>query len=209
MRSVRVFLALTVFTLVVSGALFAATRRVSESVWPMTFNGHNGCTVTSINQEKHYWLTAAHCVDASGDDEPTVRAIMGEPIEPVAVDYKVDVAVVQTARASAPALKLATTAPQLEDPIRMVGYPFGFPFQVTVTGAVAALDAPLANEDGSVTRFMLVNMTGAPGNSGSAILNTAGEVVSVLQIGWGRSFSPMMGGVPFSELSAYRRYFEH
>lgn len=219
MRSLRVVLACVVFVLVVAGALFAGGRPISKSVWPMTFDGRNGCTVTSINEPKHLWLTAAHCVDTTddvddlGEPKPVVRAIKGEPIHNIVFDKKHDLAIVQTLTVSAPAVKLADHAPSVPVPgsddqdslVYVVGYPFGFPFQVNVRGYAAALSGVLDAED--TQKYALFNLTGAPGNSGSAILNADGKIVSVLQVGWGRSFSPMVGGVVFADLAAYRQYF--
>lgn len=186
----------------------------------MTFDGRNGCTVTSINEQKHLWLTAAHCVDTSGDvddlgePKPVVRAIKGEAIHNVVFDKVHDLAIVQTTTVSAPAVKLATHPPTVPVPgsddqnslVYVVGYPFGFPFQVNVRGYAAALSGVLNDED--TQAYALFNLTGAPGNSGSAILNSRGEVVSVLQVGWGRSWSPVVGGIVFSDLAKYREYFQ-
>jgi len=62
---------------------------------------------------------------------------------------------------------------------------------------------------------MIVDMRGAPGNSGSAVVNKRGEIVSVVQIGWGvrdafgnNLFGPVLGGVPFEVLAKYRSYWE-
>lgn len=209
--------------------LATATVAVAEphaAVWPLTSNGRNICTATSINTEKHYWLTAQHCVrlkdatpvvvvDAKGKDhlqqgppEPEVLAIMGEPIIVIMRDVPNDLAIVQTPNRPGPAaLKLALTGPENEDFIRMIGHPLGFPFQLTVSGKVAALDALVEKDDHP---YMLVNMTGAPGNSGSAILNVLGDIVSVLQAGWGGgNFGSMMAGVPFKTLDTYRSYFSN
>lgn len=220
MRTVRVIVASLVFVLVVAGALFAANQKVSKSVWPMTFNGRNGCTVTSINEKAHYWLTAAHCVDTSDDTDQdgnpvkVVREIKGDAISNVVFDKAHDVAIVRTKTESAPAVKMADHAPSVPHPgsdearslVYVVGYPFGFPFQVSVRGYAAALKGVLDEDDPQ--EYALFNLTGAPGNSGSAILNGNGEVVSVLQVGWGRSFGPMMGGIVFADLMKYRSYFE-
>ena len=40
----------------------------------------------------------------------------------------------------------------------------------------------------------------APGNSGSPVMSTKGEVVSVLQMGWSRSFTPVTGGATYTNL---------
>lgn len=201
MRTIRVALAVATFLLVVAGALFAASRQ-SSSVAPLTQDGHNVCTTTAIG-DGHRWLTAAHCVD-----EPV--AIKGEIASVILRDVINDVAFLQTQKVSAPPLRLATRAPEVEDPVKMIGYPFGWPFQATVFGSVAALKGDLWPGEPPYTVFQIA---GAPGNSGSAILNSRGEVISVLQVVADRMpdrgrFAGMLGGVTFETLRRYRGYFD-
>ena len=187
-------------------ATVAAGRPTSVSVYPLQSDGRNVCTTTSIDDVRHYWLTAAHCIDG----DVTGLTIKGDPILVIVRDVPNDIAILQTPVASAPALKLARKAPKVEDAVRVVGYPLGMVFQVTVRGFVAAVNGTIEEhtEEGAVTQhFTLFNLTGAPGNSGSSIVNVRGEVVSVLQVGWGRSFSPMIGGAVFETLATYRSYF--
>jgi hypothetical protein len=155
----------------------------------------NICTVTSINEEKHFWLGVAHCF---ADENP--RYIMGDVVSVVMRDVKNDIAIVHTPRASAPAVPLATVAPKVKDIIWMTGYPLGWQIQVTTGGNVAAIDVD----------NVIFNITAARGNSGSAILNENGEIVSILQTGYGdpRFFAIIMGGERLDVLEAYRSYWE-
>lgn len=217
MRSIRVLAVIAAFVLsLVVLPTVACAADPADSVFPLQMirveaseDGFgevsatlaNICTVTSINEKQHGWLTAAHCVD---DDAP--RYIMGEQVRIVLRDVPNDIAFLQTTRVSAPAVPLAATAPAVKDAVCVVGYPLGFTFQVTTLGTVAALSAPL---DPKGPPYTLFNVTGARGNSGSPILNSAGEIVSVLQIGFSQfSFSPMVGGVRFDALAAYRGAWE-
>lgn len=202
MRSVRVFvIALVALAL----SVVAVARPVSESVWPLSTGEKNFCTASSINEARHLWLTAAHCVDNDGP-----MLVMGDPIRVIVRDVVNDIAIVSTPRASAPALRLAKQAPQVQEELRMIGYPFGFPFQVTVRGWVAALSGVVWEGRPPYTLFQI---TAAPGNSGSAIVNKRGEVVSVLQVTADRmpergEFAGMLGGALFDTLAKYRGYFE-
>lgn len=54
---------------------------------------------------------------------------------------------------------------------------------------------------------MIFDVAAAPGNSGSPVMNLDGEIVSVLQIGWSRSFSPVSGGATYANLLWFSRYF--
>src|SRR4051812_47487278 len=65
----------------------------------------NICTITSINERKHYWLTAAHCV---GSPE---LYIANRRADVVWVDTVADLAVLYTEGYSLPALKLRNTRP--------------------------------------------------------------------------------------------------
>jgi S1-C subfamily serine protease len=160
----------------------------------------NICTASSINEEKRLWLTAAHCVDGT---EPVY--LLGEGVTMVIQDVKADIAIVSTVTAALPALKLATKGPRVEDRIKVAGYPFGFTQPLITLGTVATPSIVL---DPNYPAFMLIQAAGAPGNSGSPIVNTKHEIVSVLQIGWGRTFSPIMGGATFDVLAGYRLYWQ-
>lgn len=200
---------LTVLSAVVLLVLPAGAVDLYESVWPMAdAQNRNFCTASSVNEKNHLWLTAAHCVTEGG-------FIAGGVFEIVEADFVADVAVVYTPEASAPALKMAKRmAPVCEDTddkdcrVMVVGYPFGLMdtggLGIVTVGAVAAHSVVVEN---GVPPFALFSVTGAPGNSGSAILNHKGEVISVLQIGWGRSFGSMVGGATFDVMQHYRDYF--
>lgn len=164
----------------------------------------NFCTATSISESGHLWLTAAHCVapvkDEAGQEWDFPRYIMGDLVFPVVVSVEKDLAVVYTLHASAPALKVAKKAPKHFDKLVVWGHPFGYGTVFPFIGYVSVLEwLELGNEK----PYMVYHLTGAPGNSGSAVLNSRNEIISVLQIGWGRSFSPVTGGATFEELTRF------
>lgn len=165
----------------------------------------NMCTVGSMNAEEHLWLTAAHCVvdPAEGPEGPAAprpRYIMGDEVTKVAVDEKVDLAILRTERAVAPALALATTPPTYGDDLILIGHPFGFRAPIVTFGTVA--NPAMIVEDGE-KEYMLYTTPAAPGNSGSPVLDRFGRVVSVLQVGWGRVFGPVVGGATFEQLRKF------
>ena len=166
-------------------------------------DGHlvNICSTSSINQARHYWLTAAHCVTLDGH----ARYIDGDEVQAVMRDVIHDIAILRTFRAVAPSLKLATRAPEFEEKVKVVGHPFGILDPIITHGIVSHPAAQLYVEHGA-TRFMMVSALIAPGNSGSPVLNSRNEIVSVVQGGFARTFS-VSGGVPYQILTTYRSYW--
>ena len=156
----------------------------------------NMCTATSINAEHHLWLTAAHCVEL---DEMAggVRYINGDLAAVVITNKEADIAIVRTERVFSPALKMAKVGPEYGDPLKVVGHPLGMNMPILTFGFVAV---PKLHVDELNRDFMLYSVVGAPGNSGSAVLNSKDEVVSILQIGFSRTFSPMTGGATWEAL---------
>ena len=152
----------------------------------------NICTASSVGDGE--WLTKAHCVTHGRQ-----VYISGEPAAVIKADDNVDLALVKTRFVKAPALRVAVKAPSALDVVVMLGHPMGFYQVVATTGWVSV---PEWREPGMAFPLMLVQIVGAPGNSGSSILNTRGEIISVLEGGWGRSFEPMAVGSAHSVLVA-------
>jgi S1-C subfamily serine protease len=153
----------------------------------------NMCTATSINQEKQLWLTAAHCVDELG---VTPRYIMGHMTTTVFKDDAADLAVLQTKDYPVPALKLRSTRPAIEQAIRMVGHPLGLVDVQVFNGRISSLRSQVDQ-----SAYMLFDMTACGGNSGSTVVDSNDDVVSVLQIGFGPGCSPFTGGAPWDVLA--------
>ena len=156
---------------------------------------NNICTATSINSDKHFWLSAAHCFEL---DSFGPRYIGGDVVKLIKIDPLNDIAIVQTERAFAPAMRMAKVAPELGDSLMVVGHPFGINLAILTFGSLAHPGTNLGDPQGK--DYMLYTVVAAPGNSGSAVLNLKGEVISVLQIGFGRTFAPMVGGSTFEQL---------
>lgn len=146
----------------------------------------NICTVTSINESKHYWLTAAHCV------EGTDLFIASRRADLVFVDKAADLAILYTDGYSLPALKLRPTQPSVTQPIMLVGHPLGLPQVQVFYGRISSLRTQV-----DTAPYMLFDMTACGGNSGSAVVDGQDRVVSVLQIGFGEGCSSFSGGAPW------------
>jgi S1-C subfamily serine protease len=160
----------------------------------------NVCTAASINEKQHYWLTAQHCI---ADEGP--HYIAGQPVGYVMKDATNDLAIVSTPVLSVPALKLAKAAPVVRDPIVVIGHPLGQIFPVVVSGPIAAEQVQM----GDAGRFMLLQIPGAPGNSGSPVLNINNEIVSVVQRGPSPSnWGSVMASCTFDKLQALAIWWE-
>lgn len=163
----------------------------------------NICTTTSINQKKHYWLTAAHCVGDLRKHTLYSDAMFVEdhPAEVVDVAFDKDLAVISVAELSVPSVHMQLSSATWMQPVIIAGHPFGYTPLFVTQGWVANPYAWL--DDSDDMPYMLLNVAVAPGNSGSCVFNSKGEVVSVLQIGWGREFSPVSGGAPYASLITF------
>jgi S1-C subfamily serine protease len=185
-------------------ALLPVTNQVGEPTGEEAIR--NICTVTSINV--HYWITAAHCV---GDLEKQtlddhLRYVDGYLADVVAVSYKWDLAVLITHDYALPAVKLSNVPPTWLDPIVVAGHPLGYKPVFVVPGTVANPYAWL--DEGDTSAYLLMALPVAGGNSGSCVFNAKGEVVSIVQVGWGRGFSAVSGGAPYWHLRQFAgRYF--
>lgn len=156
------------------------------------------CTTTSINTRLGLWLTAAHCLQASPlfiEDHPTM------------VVYKSvqdDLAVLHTPDLQGvPALRMAVEPPTLGMPVHMMGFPLGFVDVQYFNGTVSSLDTAVPDYG----HYIMFDMAVCGGNSGSAVVNSRDEVVSVMQIGPGRPCAPISGGATWPQMQAVAKYF--
>jgi hypothetical protein len=176
----------------------------------------NGCTASSINRREHLWLTAAHC----WVEDKTF--IADQPAELVEMNKKTDIAIVRVPNYfSGGELTLSTKTPNYLDEIIITGHPFGYDDVFVTRGYVSNPKALLSTDDSifflvpglpskmqnGFSGYMTFNVAAAPGNSGSPVMTLDGKVLSVLQIGWGRSFSPVSGGALYQDLMWFARYF--
>jgi S1-C subfamily serine protease len=201
-------------------ALLPVTNQVGEPTGEEAIR--NICTTTSINESRNrdnsgielamrvtgYWLTAAHCVadleKRKLDDH--LRYVDGHLADVVAVSYEGDMAVLVTHDYSLPAVKLSSVPPTWLDPIVVAGHPLGYKPVFVVPGTVANPYAWL--DEGDTSAYLLMALPVAGGNSGSCVFNAKGEVVSIVQVGWGRGFSAVSGGAPYWHVRQFAgKYF--
>ena len=187
-----VALFLTIFLL--SSQPHAAPASVQALLFPQ-----NHCTAFSI--APHKWMTAGHCGSLGLTTDAT---ILDEPAWVIFLNNENDLAIFES-EAEAPALKLAKNEPRVGDIVSITGFPLEIG-RVTTTGRIAALHRPIWHPilKGWMTSDIL-DITTAPGNSGSPVQNTHGDVVGVL---WGGVQShPLSISVPWSVLREVTRSF--
>lgn len=158
---------------------------VFPSVGIIVYNdGESWCSAWSIN-DHGYWVTAAHCVST---DSPMTMG--GQRVKARKVFGGVDLAVLNGP--SAPALALSRTTPRIGDDVYIVGWS-KTPWLIPFFEKIARLD--VINPGDTWERNMVITGGIGPGASGSPVLNTSGEVVSVVQGGF--HTPPIILGVPF------------
>lgn len=154
-----------------------ASDRVMKSVVYVE-NNEGSCSGFVIDAERKYVMTAAHC-DAKG-----VIWVDRTVAEIVSKDTKKDLAVfhVKDLDPSHPALALADKNPSIGDEIASVGFGYGLErpqFRV----ATVSDNAMMVEEIGGP--FIAVNISFTPGQSGGPVINEAGKVVAIVQMGDG------------------------
>jgi S1-C subfamily serine protease len=162
------------------------------------------CSASSINQDLHLFLTAGHCVSI-GDEtieqmkqvDPHPRFIDGHKATVIVLNGDFDLAVLQVEDLDVPALKVQAHDVTFGEKIMMPGFPYNWTEPTIFQGIVANPNMSINPAD---KNYMIFNMASASGNSGSAVVNMKGELVSVLQVGWGRGFGAVSGGATYIQL---------
>lgn len=163
------------------------------------------CTAFSVNVTQRGWMTAAHCI---GDldlrrEHPAQRFIDGHKAHVVAIDWKHDLALLQTASwAQTTQLQLSEAPVELGDRLEVLGYGYGRAKPFYFVGQAAMIEADFFGFTGT-----LVAIVTAGGVSGAPVVNEAGQVVGVAHAGFGGSplsnISPIMGITSFGILKAF------
>lgn len=208
-RALATFLALFLFMIPLasgqtSNGWNAIVERLAKSV-VFIQSAAGSCTGFVINSTAHdkdkgdvdYILTAAHCdgTDLYADQRPT---------EIVAKDIQKDLMVLRVEDLDRPALKLARRNPKVGDEVASYGFGYGFErpmFRVTHISD----DNLYIPRDGIGGPLMVVDASFVPGQSGGPVVNDAGDVVMIVQMG-----SPLVGFGVGTELIRDKtgKYFE-
>lgn len=159
-------------------------------IQPIMYQGEAICTAFSINQQKHLWMTADHCI-------VDVMEIGGGYGSEYWHDPTLDLAVIYTPDVSAPPLRVQRSAPRVGDQIKMVGFPLKFTVPFSVMGRIAVLSVDITDSDGDTFNRTVYDMTSCRGNSGSPVMNLDHELIGVVTTGLGSPCASMSAGVPW------------
>lgn len=134
------------------------------------------CTGFVINAEKHYVMTAAHCLP---EDESKLL-VDGTRAYRMFIDSKKDFMVLRAPAVDKPAMKLATTKPVVGDEVASLGY--GFVFDKPMFRVAHVSITGLESDELGSGPFLLLDEVLVPGQSGGPIINDKGEVVAIVQM---------------------------
>ena len=145
--------------------------------------GDGFCTTFSINREKGYWVTAAHC---TGLEMPEAwhYIISGQVATPIKIDRSMDLAILVGPKAGS--LWLQPIAPKGGELINIVGYLDGSPFLSVLEGSLANPDSIVLPDWWVHNAIFETSPLDFRGVSGGPIM-LDGKVISVMQ-GWAEDY---------------------
>lgn len=156
--------------------------KVADSVFLVSATGCKGVVVgTGFVAGHGLFVTNAHVV--RGAHNPRIRTDAGDLAATTLVyDRRADLAVLRVANLNAPTLPIATQDARNGTPAVVVGYPGGGPR--TAVGAVISQRLPFPDpgfSDGpALHQTYRLDAAIRPGNSGSPLLDTQGQVLGVV-----------------------------
>ena len=126
-------------------------------------------------------LTNQHVVGDATDVVIEYADGTSSPGQVLATDAITDLAVVRTARTDLPVPEYRTQLPRPGDPVLAIGSPLGFEGTVT-SGIVSGLNRQIpgsAAQSRALVDLIQVDAAISPGNSGGALLDSAGRVIGI------------------------------
>lgn len=197
----------TLFILVASTSSSFKTPSYLDSIKPLVWSEEGEtqsfphCTTFRINSEKHYWLTAAHCINERSEVQSTID---NRIVKVLKLDREKDLALLLNT-SPGPDLQLSTKSPEFGDSVHTIGYINGESFPFLLHGRVANPNAKPLQANGR--SFMIMDMTTGGGNSGGPVLNENNQVISVVEVGFGggmgSSVSPISGGILYDSVKEF------
>lgn len=145
--------------------------KLRESIVYIEMDG-GSCSGFVIDNERNYVLTAAHCDGKDLYADSTPAKIKSK-------DRKSDLMVLYVEDLNRPALALATIQAQIGEAVGSLGYGWGLQSPMFRLGHVSDTDAEVPDLEGGP--FVLIDAAFVPGQSGCPVVNSKGEVVSIVQ----------------------------
>ncbi len=138
----------------------------------MSSPGEKGsCSGFVIDEKKGYVLTAGHC----DGEKITVDGLQSYKMFK---DERKDLMVLRVISGGRPALKLSKTMPDRGDEVASMGFGMGLEQPLFRVGHISSNHLNIEELSGP---FVMTDISQVPGMSGGPIVNTAGEVVSIVQ----------------------------
>ena len=152
------------------------------------------CTGWSIDAVRGHFMTALHCYQPEPDLVADHIRIGDEPARLLWISETLDVAIF-SANLHRPTLPVRHSRIGIGKDIGVLGFGYGFPYPLFVSGNVAAsgIDLPGAPK---AQHWFFANFPYIQGMSGAPVFNSNGEVVGIAQssnyaVGWGRVIDPI------------------
>ena len=149
---------------------------------PFQSQGQGAGTGVVYDASAGYIITNAHVVDGATSITVTVGSGPAREAELVAADANADIAVLRvTDTTGLVAAKLGSSAAvSVGDPVVAIGNALALEGGMTVTqGIVSALNRSLEFSSGTLTGLIQTDAAISSGNSGGALVNSAGEVIGI------------------------------
>lgn len=144
--------------------------------------------------------TAAHVVRGASSIELTAEGGSSVGATVIGSDEDEDLALLRAdGTLNARTLSFAGSDPAIGEDVIALGYPLGLPFTAT-RGAITGEDRDMTIEQTNYTGLFQTDAAVNPGNSGGAIINSAGQVVGVVVAG-GEGYEGIGFGVPVARAS--------
>lgn len=151
-------------------------KQVEQSI--VYLNGDSGaCTAWVINTEKKYLMTAAHCDQDKEMWADLVKATV------IAKDTKKDLMVIQAEELdpARPALRLAKSNPSRGEEVMSAG--FGYALERPFFRKASVQDDAMMMPEAGGGPYISTDAPFVGGQSGGPVVNRAGEVVAIVQMG--------------------------
>lgn len=145
-------------------------KRVRESIVEIANTG-GACTGFVIDNKRDFVATAAHC------DGPELYADLA-PAKIQAKDVKNDLLVLKVEGIDHPALKLAKVLPTVSEAVASYGWGYALETPLFRLATLSARDVHLER-----AIYDVIDAAFVPGQSGGPVVNAAGEVVMMVQLG--------------------------
>jgi S1-C subfamily serine protease len=165
-----------------------AVAKAAPGVLRLEAVGQDGsgiCSVVVIDKDRGFAVTCAHCVPFGAGAS---LAVAKRDVEIMRLNRALDLAVIRIAKlhklADVVNVPVRSTDAPIGTPIAILGYALGAPTFKAQFGYVAEAVSPLVAGDA------LLDAQAFPGDSGGAVIDASGALVSVTAAVVGQLFSP-------------------